>query len=241
MAVYSRGKLRGGVAYGYGQIDGKLVACALPEFLYGGPWGEFGQQLANEFFKCRETDGALLIDASGERLNSPNPQEQTCEIIPLDGYETWFQGIDPDARNQVRQAGRKGLTVGSVKRKSFLRLERDTARRQGHSPQEEWTSKLFSFAEKSGTTLGAYKGQRLLAGLVLFKHRTRAYLVKHASLESSFHYRPNHLLYAEAVRWAAKEGCTEINTGGAAYAGLKQFKKSLGSKTHTYYWYAAMK
>lgn len=230
-----KSKLVGGIPLVPGTIGSEQILASLPNYLPAGPLSE-NKKLRLEMIK-RLNGRWFISDYSGEKLNLTNT-EKTSEIIYFGSYEEWLKNIDEDARNQVRQASRRGVVLGDATAKEITKLDEQTALRHGRSTDKVWTDKLVSFAEKHGTTLVARHGRKALAFVILFKHGKRAYLIKNCSATDGLRYRPNHFLYSEAIRWAASRGCTQLNTGGAEFSGLVQFKRSLGSKPFKYYWYS---
>jgi hypothetical protein len=229
-----KSKLVGGIPLIAGTVGNEQILASLPNYLPAGPIS-YDKKLRLELIK-RLNGRWFVSDYSGDKLKLPS-DEKTSEIIYFKSHEEWFKRIDEDARNQVRQASRRGVFLGDATAKEITRLDEQTALRHGRSTDKIWTDKLVSFAEKHGTTLVARRGKRALAFVILFKHGTRAYLIKNASATDCLKYRPNHFLYSEAVRWAVNSGCNQLNTGGAEFSGLVQFKRSLGSKPFKYYWY----
>lgn len=236
LTAWDKNKLVGGLPVVSGTVGEIGVLASLPNFITGGPLAK-SKKLKEELVG-RLNGQWFVSDYSGQKLSLPNPQTKEAEIITFTSYDEWFKKIDEDARNQVRQATRRGVVLGQPKGKEISILDQQTALRHGGSVDAAWTDKLLSFAEKHGTTLVARRNKKALGAVILLKHERRAYLVKNVSRTDSLKYRPNHFLYAEAVRWAVDNGCTQLNTGGAEFSGLRQFKRSLGSKPFTYYWYS---
>lgn len=228
-------RLVGGIAYCLGLSNDKQVAVALPNFLYGGPFGKYRKQLLERYLSLPFVSGAAIIDGSGQKLEKPT-STFSSEVIHFKDYDSWFTSIDPDARNQIRQATKRGLTLGTFKR--FDALDAKTALRHGRQVQKQWTRSLLSYGEKYGAKIGAYYNTKLIAAVILARHKEKAYLLKNVSLSRYWQYRPNHLLYSGAVQWAVEHGCTSLNTGGAEFDGLRNFKRSLGSQEHIYYSYS---
>lgn len=217
-----------------GVANGMVALASLPRFITGGPIAD-SARLKKELIG--KLNGQWFVsDYSGEKLDLPHREEKEAEIIYFTSYDEWLKNIDEDARNQVRQATRRGVSLG-LQPKEISALDKETAARHGRDVDEVWTDKVVSFSREHGVTLVARRNKKSLAAVVLFKHGAKAYLVKNVSATNSLKYRPNHFLYSESVRWAVANGCTQLNTGAAEYAGLRQFKRSLGSKPFTYYWY----
>lgn len=209
----------------------------LPNYLYSSP---IGNDQAVDFLcnRLRLESNYLVVDILARQLQLTHQRKTRCQIINTNSYEDWFRRIDKDARNQIRQSERRGVSIRQTDFNETVKIAEASALKQGHSLDKEWFSKMVSFAQEHGVTLGAEVDKKIVAFVILYEFNGTGHLVKHSSLGDYQACRPNHALYAAAVRWCAERGIKRLNTGGSPTKSLTAFKKSLGTKSHIYYWYS---
>lgn len=185
------------------------------------------------FLQLSGATNRVVIDFGGEKYGFPGEQKLSCEIINFNDYHTWFSSIKKEARSQIRQAKKKGVFRAEFKDEELLPLIQDTNARHGGGQEMESLKKVIGF----GKRWGAFVGRKLIGAVVTYEYKNKLYLVKNVSLSKYLDYRPNHFLYNAVVEYGCMKGFTSLNSGGSEQEGLRNFKRSLGSKEKTYYLY----
>jgi CelD/BcsL family acetyltransferase involved in cellulose biosynthesis len=142
-------------------------------------------------------------------------------------------------RRNIRRAERDGVTVRVADRRdqltgTYYALHAATRRRLGTPTQPRrffdavWDAVI---SPGHGQLLLAERGGVTIAGVVLlFGGRTVTYKYG-ASDDKAWQYRPNHALFAHAIRSACDNGYTAFDWGRSDHAdeGLRRFKSSWGA------------
>jgi CelD/BcsL family acetyltransferase involved in cellulose biosynthesis len=147
------------------------------------------------------------------------------------------------SRSQVQRNVRKAERGGLILRRGgkaedltelFYRLHLRTRRRLGIPVQPRHFFELLwrrVIAPGSGFVLLAYHGRRPVAGAV-FLTAGRTVVYKYgASDPSSWPLRPNHLIFADAIRWSCENGFAVFDFGRSELdnQGLRDFKSGWGA------------
>lgn len=231
-------ELCGGIAFVETNVNGFLIAEALPKFLYGNPVAinkKYKQVLCwlwNEYMK--NYTKWFLIDFNGEYSTLPNSQEVTSQVIGIENYDLWIKKIDKEARNQVNQSYNNGLKIQKVDFKTIVPILKETDKRHKNKTDLKYLKSIFDISE----TLCAFYNKKPVGLVMLDGFNKKAHLLKNASIEKYFKLRTNNFLYSESIKWCVKNKYTELNLGSGEVEGLNNFKQSLGSKDYIYYYYS---
>jgi CelD/BcsL family acetyltransferase involved in cellulose biosynthesis len=128
---------------------------------------------------------------------------------------------------------RHGTELADVE--EFYKLHLETRRRQGAPIQPAAYFRLLRehlFENRLGFVSLAYHGSQCLAGAI-FLHWNRTLTYKYgASTESGLVFRPNHLMFWEAIQWGCKHGYSLLDFGRSDFdnEGLRLFKSRWGAQ-----------
>ena len=142
-------------------------------------------------------------------------------------------------RRNIRLARERGVRVELGQAPEdldrFYRLHLLTRRRQGVPTQPRRFFDLLGkmlIAQGLGFVLTAYKDDACLAAAV-FLHWQKTLTYKYgASDPKGLEFRPNNLLFWEAIRWGCEHGYARLDMGRTDLdnAGLRQFKSRWGAE-----------
>ncbi len=180
-------------------------------------------QKRNAFFLRLE---AVRNDASnniayqlGYREVTRSIQPRRTILIDLAGSEeNWLARMKQKTRYNIRLAQKKGVTVSSSNDIAlFARLMDVTGERNQfgvHSQQyyqKAWD--VFDADDACQLLVASFEGEPL-AAIMAFAYSKRAFYLYGASGNDSRNLMPSYLLQWEAMKWAAKKGCSEYDMWG---------------------------
>jgi peptidoglycan pentaglycine glycine transferase (the first glycine) len=167
-----------------------------------------------------ETDRAVLDGClPGFRPSPQCIQPPRTIVIDLGGSEeSVLARMKQKTRYNIRLAEKKGVTVRQVEDVgTFGRMMGITGERDGFGVHttEYYRKARAAFApgEECALLIAEFEGQAL-AGLMAFRHGTRAWYLYGASTEIERSRMPAYLLQWEAMRWARAHGCCEYDLWG---------------------------
>ena len=144
----------------------------------------------------------------------------------------------PAVRRNIQTGGRKGVTVHVAESRSdlldaFFHLQLLTRRRLGlpAQPRHFFACLWERVLERDlGFLLLAHVDRRPVAGAVFLAWNDTVTYKYGASDSSFWPYRPNHVLFAEAIRWACLNRFQRFEFGRSSKfdVGLCRFKESWG-------------
>ena len=162
-------------------------------------------------------------------------------ILDIDrDIDAVWQGLDGKFRNQVRQAGKRGLIVRRCSRRELSRFFALHVKLRKHKygifaqPWGFFTVLWEEFVEKgNGFLLGAFTPEGLMVGGTLFLVcGDTLYYKINTSSQAALEYRSNNALLWEGIRIARERGLKSVDLGssGQHQEGLVHFKDSTGAK-----------
>lgn len=165
--------------------------------------------LENDFVNDAEKNGIL----------SRNVQPRRTIVIDLEGTEEfWLSRMKQKTRYNIRLAEKKGVAVReSNDTKEFNRLMRITSDRDSfESHTSNYYKRVFQLFHPKGDCilLEASLDEHVLAAIMIFKRGKRAWYFYGASSDEHRNLMPMFLLQFEAMKWAAKAGCTQYDLWG---------------------------
>ncbi len=210
-------------------------------------------QPADEFAR------ALIDEARTRRLDTFElrtavPAGPPLHTQPVAVRHRLALSADPDAvyggfskmhRRNIRKAEQTGMRVaighGPTDIAAFYRLHLLTRRRLGVPIQPRRFFRLLSsrlLARGFGFVLSVHVGDIPVAAAV-FLHWNGVLIYKYgASDEQYWEYRPNNLLFREAIRWGCEHGCHTLDWGRTDLddRGLRDFKQGWGAHEEPLYY-----
>lgn len=148
--------------------------------------------------------------------------------------------MTPEARRKVRRAQRKGITAEARRDESSLReayeLISDSARERGYPdlPRDYSLSlhRAFDHGGSQGCVIASSKGRAVSAATFLGT-RDKVIWWKGGSTQEGYETSAGNLVQHTAIAWLKQAGVSTYDLGGtsphkAEYAGIHQFKSSLG-------------
>jgi lipid II:glycine glycyltransferase (peptidoglycan interpeptide bridge formation enzyme) len=220
------------------------------------PFGTYGAFIAERPLGRAEVE-AILGELRRSRppvvrlMITPNPlggaaiPEDTfhCQnfvhFLRLDeGYDRiWRHRFSRGLRYSVRKSARRGVRAGIEHGEAafieFCRLYHETARTWERQPPfgERFFAAISRLAENEAQLWVARLDGRMIAGCVVFTrgaHQT-PYV---GGFDREFRgYDPNNLMYAEAMKWGARQGYHYFNfLSSAGIKGVEHFKSSFGTE-----------
>jgi peptidoglycan pentaglycine glycine transferase (the first glycine) len=163
-------------------------------------------------------------------------QPRRTIIVDLNGTEEiWLERMKQKTRYNIHLAERKGITVRPVKDlKTFDQMMRVTGVRDGFGVHSldyyQCAYDQFAPAGKCELLQAEYEGAPL-AALMVFAQGKRAWYFYGASSDEERNRMPTYLLQFEAMRWAAKKGCTEYDLWGIPDADEDQLETSFNNRS----------
>lgn len=208
-----------------------LTVAYLPKGPVGGDWKLFWPALDALCWKKRaiflkvEPDGwePLEVDKrvalADFRPDAIPVQPRRTILIDLHGNENdWLARMSKKTRACFRAAEKGGVTArfsDDVPR--FFEILAATGQRDTfgvHSPEYyRMAYELFAARDEVGLIFAEREGQ-VLAGLMIFATRKRAWYLYAASYDEHRELNPTYLIQLEAMRWAARKGCYEYDLYG---------------------------
>jgi CelD/BcsL family acetyltransferase involved in cellulose biosynthesis len=220
------------------------------------PFGTYGAFLAERALTRAEVD-AILADlrrggpAVLRLMVTPNPlgrfalpddvfgSQNFIHYLRLDeGYDIiwrhrFSRGLRYSVRKSARRGVRAGIEHGAAIFLDFCRLYHDTARTWERRPPfgERFFATVSRLPLANAQLWVARLEGRMIAGCVVFTyglHQT-PYV---GGFDREFRgYDPNNLMYAEAMKWGARQGYRYFNfLSSAGIKGVEHFKSSFGTQ-----------
>ena len=168
-------------------------------------------------------EGELEDAASLEKfapIESKPIQSHRTVVIPLDGDEnTWLKRMKQKTRYNIRLAEKNGVrVVESADVDAFSAIMSVTGERDGFGVHASaYYRRAYDLFSQGGqcAMLLAYYEDKPLAGLMVFKRGNRAWYLFGGSTNEERQRMPAYLIQWKAMRWAARNGCTEYDLWGA--------------------------
>jgi len=184
-----------------------------------------------------EDDAAICTNIAqyGFRPQAPTVQPPRTILIDLSApEEAILAAMKQKTRYNIRLASRKGVMVHEGHADhvpEFYQLLEDTSRRDRFAIHrfEYYRTAYELFAPHDVALLLAKVEGEVVAGLMVFAHRTTAYYLFGASSNRYREYMPTYLLQWEAMRWARARGCTAYDLWGIPDAGEETLENNLAS------------
>ncbi len=174
----------------------------------------------------------------GFQARAPTVQPPRTILIDLNvPEEAILAAMKQKTRYNIRLAARKGVAVyeghaGQIP--AFYRLLEDTSQRDRfaihHFDYYRTAYELFA-PHDAALLLAEVKGE-IVAGLMVFAHRTMAYYLFGASSNRYREYMPTYLLQWEAMRWARTRGCIAYDLWGIPDADEEMLEGNLAGADH---------
>jgi FemAB-related protein (PEP-CTERM system-associated) len=183
--------------------------------------------------RCNER---LQLDAqpSESKVNMTLP-------LPADSGRLWSQ-LDKGVRNQIRKAGRSGLSidVGGAENLSEFYDTFVVRMRDLGSPvhgREFLQAVLDAFGDRARIVL-IRKGSTTVGGLIALTFKDRMVVPWATCLTAYFALCPNMLMYWETLRAACAEGFRSFDFGRSTRgSGTYRFKAQWGAREVPLFWY----
>jgi peptidoglycan pentaglycine glycine transferase (the first glycine) len=146
-------------------------------------------------------------------------QPRRTIILALEGPETaWLERMKQKTRYNIRLAEKKDICVRpSTDVDAFYQMMQATGRRDGFGVHSlSYYRRAFELFHPYGQVelfRADYQGKPL-AGLMVFARGKRAWYFYGASTDVERSRMPAYLLQWEAMRWAARQGCTSYDLWG---------------------------
>jgi CelD/BcsL family acetyltransferase involved in cellulose biosynthesis len=194
--------------------------------------------------QARRQYGVARLEVRAELAGAqahPAGEFLTHQLALLGTEDEIFRTFHPSqVRRNIQRARRAGVTVRRAHAEEdltsvFYRLHTRTRRRLGVPVQPLRYFRLLwrhMLAPGHGALMIAeLDGSPVAAAVFLASHNTCVYKYG-ASDEQRWHARPNHLLFWEAIRWAAANGCRTFDFGRTDLGeeGLRSFKSRWGAE-----------
>jgi len=190
----------------------------------------------SRFIKLCTADPPIALPAFGFQQAVTYKNHLVPTDRPLDQIRSSV--ISTSRRNMIRKAQKLGVRVVRADNEGdleeFLLMYLRT--RKGHGllpmPFRFFRNLWKEFSPKGQAYLHVAKlGPRSIAGMFLLRDSKMLYALSAASIEEYLSYRPNDLLYWEAIELASREGLPFVDFGRTAEGnhGLLQFKREWGS------------
>lgn len=177
----------------------------------------------------------------------PGWTENTLRTIYLDlskGLDHIFYAMDPDCRNQIRQAERRGAeifvpdTVCAKCIDAYYNISIELYRRKNRSAArpKNLLLKAMNVLQPKGQlrmVLAKFEG-RVIAGGLFGVYKDTLYYYDGASLPAYNHLRPNNLVQWTIIQWAVEHGLRSYDMVGANIPSIALFKKGFGGEYMNY-------
>jgi CelD/BcsL family acetyltransferase involved in cellulose biosynthesis len=199
-------------------------------------------RLAATFELARSDAGVDRLEVRGPFPGAPGTETTAAvtHLLPLErDADVLARRFRPSVRRNVRSGERRGVVVRRGESRSdlvevFYRLQLHTRRRLGLPVQPR---RFFSLLweqmldRELGFLLLAYVRQVPVAGAV-FLAWNGTITFKYGASDSTFwRFRPNDVIFAEAIRWACINGYRTFDLGRTSIGseGLRRFKLGWGA------------
>ncbi len=230
------------------QLPGGLSLAYIPK----GPIGQNWQSLLPEVDRvCRSKRAIFLklepdawdpLDSDfGSQLSGFLPEVRPIQprrtiVIDLDGDEdVWLERMKQKTRYNIHLAERKGIIVRPVEDlEPFSQMMQVTGVRDGFGVHSldyyQCAFDQFAPAGKCELLQAEYEGAPL-AALMVFAQGKRAWYFYGASGDEERNRMPTYLLQFEAMRWAARKGCTEYDLWGVPDADEEKLEANFNNRS----------
>ncbi len=173
--------------------------------------------LPEDVFQCQNFVHFLRLDEGYDRL----------------WRRRYSRGLRYSVRKSLRRGVVAGIEHGEARFLDFCRLYRETARTWERQPPfgEAFFSRLARLPERHAQLWVARLEERMIAACVVFtfgEHQT-PYV---GGFDRDYRgYDPNNLMYAESMKWGARQGFRYFNfLSSAGIKGVEHFKSSFGTQ-----------
>lgn len=160
---------------------------------------------------------------------------QTIYIDVTGTPDNWLSRMKQKARYNTRLAEKKDVIVDECQDfDAFDRLMKATGSRDGFGVHSiDYYKAAYAIFQENGSValLRAVFEGKPLAMLMVFAHGNRAYYLYGASGDEERQRMPTYLLQFEAMRWAAKKGCTLYDLWGIPDASEEELEASFESRS----------
>ncbi len=175
------------------------------------------------------------FDFSGFLPSAAIQPRRTVTVDLQGSEEDWLGRMKQKTRYNIHLAQRKGVVVRpSGDLDGFQRLMEVTGRRDGFGVHAQGYYRrafdLFSQDGRCSLLAAEYEG-RLLAAIMVFAHGRRAWYFYGASSDEERNRMPTYLLQWEALRWAARQGCTEYDLWGIPDVGEEELEGQFAGRS----------
>jgi peptidoglycan pentaglycine glycine transferase (the first glycine) len=217
-----------------------------------GPIGQDWQSLWPEVDRICRAKHAIFLKLEPDAWDQSDPelvsllngflpearpiQPRRTIVVELNGSEEmWLERMKQKTRYNIHLAVRKGIIVQPVRDlKVFSQMMQVTGERDGFGVHTlnyyQCAYDQFAPAEKCELLQAEYEGKPL-AALMVFAHGKRAWYLYGASSDEERNRMPTYLLQFEAMRWAAKKGCTEYDLWGVPDAEEEQLEANFNNRS----------
>jgi peptidoglycan pentaglycine glycine transferase (the first glycine) len=167
----------------------------------------------------KEDEAAFKDQLRGFRPGGAPVQPPRTIVAGLDGLETsWLERMKQKTRYNIRLAERKEICVKpSTDVDTFHRILQVTGQRDGFGVHSlEYYRRAYELFRPAGQVelfLADFQGKPL-AGLMVFARGRRAWYFYGASTDEERSRMPAYLVQWEAMRWAARQGCSSYDFWG---------------------------
>ncbi len=167
-------------------------------------------------------------------------KREISSVIPLDfSVNAILEQFKPEARTAYRKAIKSGIEVRETEdvQSFYTILKRNLALRHHVVPTHSLGEllKLKQIFPQRIRQFGAFKGDRMIAGVINFICNDRVVLVFYISHNADFQkYRPINSLFFEMIQWSIRQGYKFLDFGIFTVQekpnwGLAKFKENFGA------------
>lgn len=196
---------------------------------------EIGQKIGVQFIELRQkTQTRLDLIENLEKVNS--------RLIIDDSEEKIWDGLKTETRRAIKKARSMGLQVESGGLENLSRFFNVYATNMRDLGTPAYTSSFFEhllekFPDHTEIILVIYRG-KTIGGAVIIYFKDGAEIFWASSLRSYFCYRPNNLLFWEAIVKACRRKLKYIDFGRSSKdSGTYTFKKRWRAEDEQLYYY----
>ena len=184
-----------------------------------------------------------------QELLGKNVRNAYYHTIKVSDYRSIQRNYTPAFRRGVNKALKNGVKINYNQTyaglQDFFRLYAKLRLTKFNSLPQPFSffKNIFEVFIKndSGFLLNATYKEKVIASIVVLKHKNTLFYKFGASDIDFLNHRPNNLVFDALIRFAAENGYSEINLGlsGASnqYKGLVRFKEAMGGAKHVINYY----
>lgn len=171
-----------------------------------------------DLYENDDKDGKFETQMSHFGTQGKNIQPRRTVMVSLEGEpDDWLAKMKQKTRYNIRLAAKKDVVISqSTDLYKFQKLMEETGSRNEFGVHSiEYYRKAFSefYPEGVRIFLASYKEEPLAAIMVFFRGYLASYFYG-ASSNKERNRMPTYLLQFEAMKWAAKQGCTMYDLWG---------------------------